>query len=75
MREYKSFKEIDRDLKSLKLQQEIDKEKILLSYNQTKESMSPKRILKSAAGSIFKNALILKGATTVLGFIGDKFGK
>lgn len=75
MREYKSFKEIERDLKLLKLQQEIDKEMILLSYNQTKESMSPKRIIKSAAGSIFKNALILKAATTVLGFIGDKFGK
>lgn len=75
MREYKSFKEIDRDLKLLKLQQEIDKEKIFLSYNQTKESMSPKRILKSAAGSIFKNPLILRGATMVLGFIGDKFDK
>lgn len=73
MREYKSFKEIDRDLKLLKLQQEIDKEKVLLSYNQTKESLAPKRMLKSAAGSIFKNALVLKGATTVLGFIGDKF--
>lgn len=75
MREYKSFKEIDRDLKLLKLQQEIDKEKIFLSYNQTKESMSPKRILKNAAGSIFKNPLILRGATMVLGFIGDKFDK
>ena len=73
MREYKSFKEIDRDLKLLKLQKEIDKEKILLNYNQTKESLSPKRLLKNAAGSIFKNALILKGATKVLGFIGDKW--
>ncbi|HER41146.1 MAG TPA: hypothetical protein ENO10_07995 [Salinimicrobium catena] len=73
MREYKSFKEIERDLQLLKLQKEIDKEKILLNYNQTKESLSPKRLLKSAAGSIFKNALILKGATKVLGFIGDKW--
>ena len=73
MREYKSFKEIDRDLQLLKLQKEIDKEKILLNYNQTKESLSPKRLLKSAVGSIFKNALILKGATKVLGFIGDKW--
>lgn len=73
MRKYKNFKEIDRDLKLLKLQQEIDKEMALLSYNRTKESISPKRILKSAAGSIFKNALILKGTTKVLGFIGDKF--
>lgn len=73
MREYKNFNEIERDLKLLKLQKEIDKEKVILSYNFTKESLSPKRILKNAAGSIFKNALILKGATSVLGYIGDKW--
>ncbi|MCX2838871.1 MULTISPECIES: DUF6327 family protein [Salinimicrobium] len=73
MREYKNFKEIDRDLKLLKLQKEIDKEKVLLSYNQTKESLSPKRILKDAADSVLKNRYVLKGATSVLGFIGDKF--
>lgn len=73
MREYKTFAEIDRDLKLLQLQKEIDREKFFLSYHMTRESLSPKRILKSAAGSIFKNALILKGATSVLGFIGDKF--
>lgn len=73
MREYKTFAEIDRDLKLLQLQKEIDREKVFLSYHMTRESLSPKRILKSAAGSIFKNALILKGATSVLGFIGDKF--
>ena len=73
MREYKNFEEIERDLKLLKLQKEIDKEKVLLSYNLTKESLGPKRVLKSAAGSLLKNALILKGATKVLGFIGDKF--
>lgn len=73
MREYKNFKEIERDLQLLKLQKEIDKEKLLLNYNQTKESMSPKKLLKSAAGSIFKNALILKGTTKILGFIGNKW--
>lgn len=75
MREYKNFDEIERDLKLLKLQQEIDKEKVLLSYNRTKESLSPKRILKSAAGSLFKNAMILKGTTKALGFIADKWQK
>ena len=75
MREYKNFEEIDRDLQLLKLQKEIDKEKLLLSYNETKESLSPKRLLKSAAGSIFENPIILNGTTKILGFIGDKFGK
>lgn len=73
MREYKNFDDIERDLKLLQLQKEIDKEKVILSYNFTKESLAPKRLLKNAAGSIFKNALILKGATSVLGFIGEKF--
>lgn len=73
MREYKNFEEIDRDLKLLKLQQEIDKEKVILSYNRTKESISPKNILKSAAGSLLKNAIIFKATTKVLGFIGDKW--
>jgi hypothetical protein len=75
MREYKNFEEIERDLQLLKLQKEIDQEMVKLSYNQTKESLSPKRILKSAAGSLFENALILKGTTKVLGFIGDRLGK
>ncbi len=44
MREYKNFNEIERDLKLLKLQKEIDKEKVLLSYNQNKrKSFSKKR--------------------------------
>jgi hypothetical protein len=73
MRAYKNFKEIDRDLKLLKLQKEIDKEKVLLSYNQTKESLSPKQILKDAADSVLKNRYVLKGTTSVLGFIGEKF--
>lgn len=73
MREYKNFKEIERDLKLLKLQKEIDKEKVLLSFNETKESLSPKRILKDAANSVLRNQYVLKGTTSVLGFIGDKF--
>ena len=73
MREYKNFKQIDRDLKLLKLQQEIDKERILLNYNRTKESLSPKSILKSAADAALRNPIVLAGTTKFLGFIGDKF--
>ena len=74
MREYNNFEEIERDLQLLKLQKEIDKEKVILSYNFTKESLSPKRVLKSAAGKIFESAIILKGTTKVLDFIGKKWG-
>ena len=75
MREYKNFREVERDLKLLELQKEIDKEKVLLSLNQTKESLSPKQILKSVGDSIMRNPIVLKSTTSVLGFIGDKFGK
>ena len=72
MREYKNFDEIERDLKLLKLQQEIDKERIILSYNQTKESLSAKSLLKSLGETIFKSTVVLKGTTKVLDFIGKK---
>ena len=72
MRQYNNFEEIEWDLKLLKLQSEIDKERIFLSYNHLKESLSPLRILKRSAGTIFKSALIYKGASKVLGFLGDK---
>ena len=75
MREYKNFKEIERDLQLLKLQKEIDKEKVLLSFNETKESLSPKQVLKDVGNSILRNPYVHKGATSVLAFIGDKFGK
>ena len=75
MRQYSNFDEIERDLKLLKLQNEIDKERIFLAYNHTKESLSPVSILKRTAGTIFKSALIYKGASKFLGFIGDKLHK
>ncbi|HET8884969.1 MAG TPA: DUF6327 family protein [Salinimicrobium sp.] len=73
MRKYSSFKEIDDTLQILKLQKEIDEEKLLLSYNQTKESMefSPKKMIGSLFGgalsgvtsTVAKNALFLKLVT------------
>jgi hypothetical protein len=41
MKEYRSFEEIERDLKILKLQNEIDKEEVMLSFHRTKEALSP----------------------------------
>lgn len=73
MRQYKHFSEIDRDLRLLKVQREIEKERIRLSYNLTKESFAPTTLLKSAAGTIFKSTLILKGTSKILGVIGNKF--
>ncbi len=57
MKEYSSFEEIDRDLKILKLQNEIDKEEVKLSINRTKSALSPVEIIKSAASVVKKKVL------------------
>ena len=67
MRIYSSFEEIDKDLKILKLQTQIDKEEIKLSIDQTKESLSPVSIIGSIAGSIIQKALVLKAVSKIIG--------
>ncbi|PTX45037.1 hypothetical protein C8P64_1027 [Christiangramia gaetbulicola] len=67
MRVYSSFEEIDKDLKILKLQTEIDKEEIKLSIDQTKESLSPVSLIGSTIGSIIQKALVLKAVSKIIG--------
>lgn len=67
MKEYSSFKEIDRDLEILKLQTQIDKEEIKLHFNQTKENLTPFSLMGSVIGSIAKKALELKLASKIFG--------
>jgi hypothetical protein len=67
MKEYSSFKEIDKDLKILKLQTQIDQEEIKLHFNQTKENLSPISLMGSVVGSIAKKALELKIASKLFG--------
>ena len=65
MREYKSFKEIDRDLKILKLQRDIDMEEIKLSIDETKESINPLASTVNTVGSLFKNVLLFKAVSKI----------
>lgn len=67
MRIYSSFDEIDKDLKILKLQTEIDKEEIKLSLDQTKEQLSPMSLIGSTVGSVIQKALILKAVSKITG--------
>ncbi|CAM4084916.1 DUF6327 family protein [Gillisia limnaea] len=67
MKEYSSFDEIERDLKILKLQTQIDKEEIKLSYELTKYNISPLRLIGSMVGSVIQKALVLKGVSKVFG--------
>lgn len=67
MKEYRSFEEIDRDLKILKLQNEIDKEEIILNIERTKESLSPMSLLGSLLTSVLQKAIVLKGLAKLMG--------
>lgn len=67
MKKYTSFEEIDRDLKILKLQNEIDKEEIKISINHTKEALSPISIVGSMVSSIFQKAIVLKAVSKIFG--------
>lgn len=67
MKVYSSFEEIDRDLKILKLQTQIDREEIKLSIEQAKEGISPISLLGSLAGSILQKALVLKAVSKIFG--------
>ncbi|PKD21603.1 glutaminyl-tRNA synthetase [Salegentibacter salinarum] len=67
MKEYSSFKEIDRDLKILKLQTKIDQEEIKLNIERTKSALSPLSLMGSMAGSILQKAFILKAVTKLTG--------
>ncbi len=67
MKKYTSFEEIDRDLKILKLQNEIDKEEIKISINHTKEALSPISIVGGMVSSIFQKAIVLKAVSKIFG--------
>ena len=60
MRQYKSFDEIDRDLKLLKLQQDIAREEISLSVNRTRESLPPREILKELSAKFLSTSMFYK---------------
>jgi len=54
---YKSFTEIDQDLKILKLQQDIDRENLKYTFQTAKKSLYPTNML-GGIGGIFKKLAI-----------------
>jgi hypothetical protein len=64
-KKYSSFREINNDLRILKLQQEIDKESLRLNYRRAKSSFSPTNLL-GGFGGIIQTLLISLVAKKVL---------
>ncbi|MBW8242604.1 hypothetical protein K1F50_07310 [Muricauda oceani] len=56
---YTTFEDIDRDLKVLKLQRQIDEEKVKLAVQRTKEELYPTNILTGMAPLLQKLALTI----------------
>ncbi len=67
MRVYNSFEEIDKDLRYLHLQKQIDQETMKLQVNEVKESFSAVSILTSIIGQIAKKAVVLKTVHKLIG--------
>lgn len=67
MKVYTSFDEVDKDLKMLRLQKNISKEEIKLSYNNLKEDLGFLNIVGKTTGYILKRALALKIVKKVFG--------
>ncbi|MBA4745298.1 MAG: hypothetical protein H2058_08570 [Muricauda sp.] len=55
--QYTSFKEIDRDLKILQLQRQIEEEKVKLAVQNTKKELYPTNILGGMAPLLQKIAI------------------
>ncbi|MEH6408079.1 MAG: DUF6327 family protein [Leeuwenhoekiella sp.] len=67
MKIYTSFEQIDKDLKILKLQQQIDKEQIKLNGNTLKSSFSPMGLVTNVIGAVAQKAFVLKMVNKLLG--------
>ena len=67
MRQYSSFEEIDRDLKILKLQTQIDMEEAKITVDEVKDSIAPKKLIGGAAGALVQKALVLKALGKIFG--------
>ena len=67
MKVYKSFLEIEHDLKVLKLQNQIDREQVKLSINDVKSSFSPMSMVANTVGVIAQKTIVLKAVNSILG--------
>lgn len=67
MKVYNTYNEIDHDLKVLKLQSHINKEKIKREINHIKDDLSPVSIAANVASSIAKKAFIMKAVAKLIG--------
>ncbi len=64
---YSTFDEINKDLKILKLQREIDREQIKLDMNAFRSGVTPIAAVASTVGAIAKKAFVVKLTNKIFG--------
>lgn len=67
MKVYNSYEEVDNDLRILRLQTQINKEKIKLNYHHIKEDLEPINMVTGIIGTIAKKAFVLKSVAKLVG--------
>jgi len=67
MKIYETYEEVEHDLKILKLQTQINREKIKLSTNNIKEDFSVISVVTGIASNIAKKAIVLKSVAKLVG--------
>ncbi|MGS2761391.1 DUF6327 family protein [Sinomicrobium sp. M5D2P9] len=67
MKVYTSFEEVNKDLKVLRLQKNISKEEIRLSYHGLKDDLGFLNVVGKTTGFILKRALALKIVKKIFG--------
>ncbi len=67
MKVYTSFKEVNKDLKVLRLQKDISREEIKASYYGLKDDLGFLNVIGKTTGFILKRALALKVAKKIFG--------
>ncbi len=73
MRRYTNFEEVNRDLRILKLQSEINTEELKLHFRKTKDSLSPGNLITGLIGGVATSAVILRILTPIASFAIGKF--
>ena len=73
MRRYTNFEEVNRDLRILKLQSEINTEELKLHFRKTKDSLSPGNLITGLIGGVATSAVILRILTPIACFAIGKF--
>lgn len=65
---YTNFETIDKDIRRLYLQSEIAKEELKLSFHNTKEDLTPSKLVTGIIGGAATSAVLLKLLTPVISF-------